>query len=90
MPHFPFRATLAALSLACASLASAASFTTGTANVAEDFVEPNAEEQRQIAADEPQRCALIDANADPVTVAASIWAALRDRFFAANNGAGSA
>jgi len=30
----------------------AASFTTGTANVAEDFVEPNAEEQKQIAADE--------------------------------------
>jgi murein DD-endopeptidase MepM/ murein hydrolase activator NlpD len=30
----------------------AANFTTGTANVAEDFVEPNAEEQKQIAADE--------------------------------------
>ncbi|HEY5331139.1 MAG TPA: M23 family metallopeptidase [Acidobacteriaceae bacterium] len=29
----------------------AANFTTGTANVAEDFVEPNAEEQKQIAAD---------------------------------------
>jgi murein DD-endopeptidase MepM/ murein hydrolase activator NlpD len=30
----------------------AANFTTGTANVAEDFVEPNAEEQKQIAVDE--------------------------------------
>jgi dTMP kinase len=37
---------------------------------------------RQIAADEPKRCVLIDANADANTVAASIWAALRDRFFA--------
>jgi dTMP kinase len=37
---------------------------------------------RQIAADEPKRCVLIDANADAHTVAASVWAALRDRFFA--------
>jgi dTMP kinase len=37
---------------------------------------------RQIAADEPQRCVLIDATADPGTVAANIWAALRDRLFA--------
>jgi dTMP kinase len=36
---------------------------------------------RQIAAAEPQRCVLIDANADVTTVAASVWAALRDRFF---------
>ena len=36
---------------------------------------------RQIAASEPQRCVLIDASADPGTVAASVWAALRDRFF---------
>jgi dTMP kinase len=36
---------------------------------------------RQIAAAEPQRCVLIDANADATAVAASIWAALRDRFF---------
>jgi len=41
---------------------------------------------RQIAADEPQRCILIDANADANTVAASVWAALRDRFFAAGVG----
>jgi dTMP kinase len=39
---------------------------------------------RQIAADEPQRCVLIDANADAGTVAASVWSALRNRFFAAN------
>ena len=39
------------------------------------------EAYRQIAADEPQRCILIDANADASTVAASVWAALRDRFF---------
>ena len=38
---------------------------------------------RQIAATEPQRCVLIDANADAGTVAARIWASLRDRFFAA-------
>ncbi len=37
---------------------------------------------RQIAADEPQRCVLIDANADAGAVAASVWAALRDRLFA--------
>jgi dTMP kinase len=47
---------------------------------------------RQIAADNPQRCVLIDANADAGTVAASIWAALRDRFFtpSASNVASSA
>jgi dTMP kinase len=44
------------------------------------------EAYRQIAADEPERCVLIDANADAGTVAASVWAALRDRFFAANAG----
>lgn len=38
---------------------------------------------REIAAAEPQRCVLIDASADPTTVAASVWTALRDRFFAA-------
>ena len=37
---------------------------------------------RQIAGDEPKRCVLIDANADANTVAASVWAVLRDRFFA--------
>jgi dTMP kinase len=37
---------------------------------------------RQIAAAEPKRCVLIDANADANTVAARVWAALRDRFFA--------
>jgi dTMP kinase len=38
---------------------------------------------RQIAAIEPQRCLLIDANADANTVAAKVWAALSDRFFTA-------
>ena len=38
----------------------------------------------QIAAGEPQRCVLIDATADPGVVAGNIWAALRERFFAAN------
>ena len=37
---------------------------------------------RQIAAAEPQRCVLIDTTAEPARVAANIWAALRDRFFA--------
>src|SRR3981081_2784724 len=39
---------------------------------------------RQIAADEPQRCVLIDAHAGAGAVAASVWAALRERFFAAS------
>jgi dTMP kinase len=36
---------------------------------------------RQIAAAEPQRCVLIDANADAGTVAGKVWAAVRDRLF---------
>ena len=50
------------------------------------------EAYRQIAADEPQRCVLIDANADASVVALNIWSALRDRFFkvGANNAADSA
>src|SRR5215208_2875638 len=39
------------------------------------------EAYRQIALAEPERCVLIDATAEPATVAANIWAALRDRFF---------
>jgi dTMP kinase len=35
---------------------------------------------RQIAAVEPQRCVLIDANAAPGIVAARVWTAVRDRF----------
>ena len=41
---------------------------------------------RQIAAAEPQRCVLIDASVDVSTVAADIWAVLRDRFFARSAG----
>jgi dTMP kinase len=37
---------------------------------------------QQIAAEDPQRCALIDANADTDTVAARVWTALRDHLFA--------
>ena len=44
------------------------------------------EAYRQIAAGEPQRCVLIDATAEPGAVAANIWSALRDRFFAASAG----
>jgi dTMP kinase len=44
------------------------------------------EAYRQIATADPQRCVLIDANADAGTVAAGVWAALRDRFFAASAG----
>jgi dTMP kinase len=40
----------------------------------------------QIAAGEPKRCVLIDASADPGTVAAMIWAALRERLFATKTG----
>jgi dTMP kinase len=45
---------------------------------------------RQIAADDPQRCALIDANADADTVAANVWTALRDHLFTPVNTASSA
>src|ERR1700760_3829074 len=41
---------------------------------------------RQIAADEPQRCVLVDANADANIVAGSVWAAVRDRFLTAGTG----
>jgi dTMP kinase len=50
------------------------------------------EAYRQIAAAEPQRCVLVDANADASTVAAKVWAGIRDRLFttAASNVASSA
>jgi dTMP kinase len=44
------------------------------------------EAYRQIAAAEPKRCVLIDASADPGTVAAMIWTALRERLFATKTG----
>jgi dTMP kinase len=37
---------------------------------------------RQIAAEDPKRCVLIDATADPDAVAAQVWTALRDHLFA--------
>jgi len=37
---------------------------------------------KQIAAEDPKRCELIDANADADTVAARVWKALRDHLFA--------
>ena len=48
------------------------------------------EAYRQIAAEDPQRCVLIDASADPDTVAANVWAALREHLFAMANTANSA
>ena len=39
------------------------------------------EAYREIAGAEPARCVLIDASGDANTVAASVWTALRDRFF---------
>ena len=44
------------------------------------------EAYRQIAAAEPKRCVLIDASADPGTVAAMIWTALRERLFTTKTG----
>ena len=41
---------------------------------------------RQIAADEPERCVLIDTTDEPAKVAANIWSALRNRFFATSAG----
>ncbi|WP_457492237.1 dTMP kinase [Tardiphaga sp. P5_C7] len=40
---------------------------------------------RQIAADEPQRCVLIDANADPKIVSNNIWGVLRRRLLTPSN-----
>src|SRR3981189_3463652 len=45
---------------------------------------------QQIAAEDRQRCALIDANADADTVAARVWTALRDHLFAVPSTASSA
>ncbi len=47
------------------------------------FHEKLREAYRQIAAEDPNRCVLIDANADPQTVGARIWTALRDHLFSA-------
>ena len=40
---------------------------------------------RQIAEDEPQRCVLIDANADSAIVAEKVWAVLRERLLASDS-----
>lgn len=45
------------------------------------FHEKLREAYRRIAENDPQRCALIDANADPKTVAERVWKALRDHLF---------
>ena len=45
---------------------------------------------RQIAAEDPQRCVLIDANADADTVAGRVWTALREHVFAVPSPAGTA
>lgn len=46
-----------------------------------DFHEKLREAYRRIAENDPQRCALVDANADPKTVAERVWKALRDHLF---------
>ena len=48
------------------------------------------EAYRQIAAEDPQRCVLIDANADADMVAARVWTALRDHLFAIPSSASTA
>ena len=45
---------------------------------------------RQIAADDPRRCVLIDADAEADTVADRVWTAVRERVFAAANRANTA
>jgi dTMP kinase len=45
---------------------------------------------KQIAAEDPKRCELIDANADADTVAARVWTALRDHLFVIPSTASSA
>jgi dTMP kinase len=47
------------------------------------------EAYKQIAAEDPQRCVLIDANADADAVAAQVWKALRDHLFTLPAPAGS-
>lgn len=46
------------------------------------FHEKLREAYRKIAESDPQRCAMVDANADPKTVAERVWTALRDHLFA--------
>ncbi|MBX9709730.1 MAG: dTMP kinase [Xanthobacteraceae bacterium] len=46
-----------------------------------EFHETLRESYSQLAADNPARCVLIDANTDPDTVAARIWEAVRERLF---------
>jgi dTMP kinase len=45
---------------------------------------------KQIAAEDPERCVLIDATADPDAVASAVWTALRDHLFAMTPAASSA
>jgi dTMP kinase len=45
---------------------------------------------KQIAAEDPRRCVLIDATPDPEMVAAHVWTALRDHLFAMTSPASSA
>ncbi len=45
---------------------------------------------RQIAADDPRRCVLIDANAEADTVADRVWVAVRERVLAAKSPAATA
>ncbi|MBV9533683.1 MAG: dTMP kinase [Bradyrhizobium sp.] len=47
-----------------------------------EFHEALREAYREIAASEPYRCVLIDANGDVDAVAGQVWTALRDRFLA--------
>ncbi len=51
-----------------------------------EFHERLREAYRQIAAEQPQRCVLIDADADAAAVAAAVWTALRDRLLEVDAG----
>ena len=59
---------------------------TGSRRKTSAFISDLRDAYRQIAANEPERCVLIDATAEPAKVAANIWSALRDRFFATSTG----
>jgi dTMP kinase len=54
------------------------------------FHERLREAYRQIAAEEPQRCVVIDTTADPDSVAARIWSELRAHLFTASSSAAPA
>jgi dTMP kinase len=55
-----------------------------------DFHQQLRDAYRRIAANEPERCVLIDATEESAKVAANIWSVLRDRFFTTSTNSAAA